>query len=79
MISLEEFQEAYADAHGGQEYEEPDPSQNVEETVVAQALVDQFKATLSEKDMQILELRMSERHAGGDCRKAGLQKSQRRS
>lgn len=27
MISLEEFQEAYADAHGGQEYEEPDPSQ----------------------------------------------------
>lgn len=59
MISLEEFQEAYADTHGGQEYEEPDPSQNVEETVVAQALVDQFKATLSEKDMQILELRMS--------------------
>lgn len=51
MISLEEFQEAYADAHGGQEYEEPDPSQNVEETAVAQALVDQFKATLSEKDM----------------------------
>ena len=38
---------------------EPNPSQNVEETVVAQALVDQFKATLSEKDMQILELRMS--------------------
>lgn len=38
---------------------EPNQSQNVEETVVAQALVDQFKATLSEKDMQILELRMS--------------------
>ena len=46
IISLEEFQEAYADAHGGQEYEEPDPSQNVEETVVAQALVDQFKAKI---------------------------------
>ena len=59
MISLEEFQEAYAGAHGGQEYEEPDPSQNVEETVVAQALVDQFIAALSEKDMQILELRMN--------------------
>ena len=59
MISLEEFQEAYADTHGGQEYEEPDPSQNVEETAVAQALVDQFKATLSEKDKQILEMRMS--------------------
>ena len=59
IISLEEFQEAYANAHGGQEYEEPDPSQNVEETAVAQALVDQFKATLSEKDMRILEMRMS--------------------
>ena len=59
MISLEEFQEAYADAHGGQEYEEPDSSQNVEESAVAQTLVDQFKSTLSEKDMQILELRMS--------------------
>ena len=32
---------------------------DVEESAVAQALVDQFKATLSEKDMQILELRMS--------------------
>lgn len=31
----------------------------MEETAVAQALVDQFKATLSEKDMQILELRMN--------------------
>lgn len=57
MISLEEFQEAYADTHGGQEHEEPDLSVDVEETAVAQALVDQFKATLSEKDMQILEMR----------------------
>ena len=32
---------------------------NVEETAVAQTLVDQFKATLSEKDMQILEMRMN--------------------
>ena len=40
----------YADTHGGQEYEEPDLSVDVEETVVAQTLVDQFKATLSEKD-----------------------------
>ena len=46
MISLEEFQEAYADTHGGQEYKEPDLSVDVEETAVAQALVDQFKATI---------------------------------
>ena len=59
MISLEEFQESYADTHGGQEYEAPDLSQNVEETAVAQTLVDQFKATLSEKDMKILGMRMS--------------------
>ena len=71
MTSLEEFQEAYADAHGGQEYEEPDPSQNVEETVVAQAVVDQFKATLSEKDMQILELRMSGDTLEGIAEKLG--------
>ncbi|MGM9602005.1 MAG: hypothetical protein ACI3W5_10580 [Faecousia sp.] len=56
---MEEFQESYADTHDGQEYEEPDLSQNVEETAVAQTLVDQFKATLSEKDMKILEMRMN--------------------
>ena len=32
---------------------------DVEESAVAQTLVDQFKATLSEKDMQILEMRMN--------------------
>ena len=32
---------------------------NAEDLDKQQALVDQFKATLSEKDMQILELRMS--------------------
>ena len=46
-------------SHGGQEYEEPDLSVDVEETVVAQALVDQFKTMLSEKDMQILKMRMN--------------------
>ena len=59
MISLEGYREAYANAHDGMEYDEPDPSQNVEDTVVAQELVDAFKATLSEKDMQILEMRMN--------------------
>lgn len=31
----------------------------MEETAVTQTLVEQFKATLGEKDMQILELRMN--------------------
>ena len=52
---------------------------DVEETAVAQALVDQFKATLSEKDMQILELRMNGDTLEEIAEKAGLQKSQRRS
>lgn len=60
MISLEEFQETYTESHNGQEWEEADTSQDVEENVVSQALVEQFKKTLSEKDMKILEMRMDE-------------------
>ena len=63
MISLEEFQEAYADAHGGQEYEEPDPSQNVEETAVAQALVDQFKAMFRKVQEDFHQLSEEEQRA----------------
>lgn len=57
-VSLEEFQENYAESHNGQDWEEPDKAQNVEENVVSQVLVDQFMKTLSKKDMQILEMRM---------------------
>lgn len=60
MVSLEEFQENYTESHNGQEWEEPDISQDVEENIVSQALVEQFKKTLSEKDMKILEMRMDE-------------------
>lgn len=60
IVSLEEFQKTYTESHNGQEWEEPDTSQDVEENVVSQALVEQFKKTLSEKDMKILEMRMDE-------------------
>lgn len=59
-VSLEEFQETYAENHNGQEWEEPDDTQNVEEAIVSQTLVEQFMKTLSEKDMKILEMRMDE-------------------
>lgn len=61
QISLEEYQENYAESHGGQEWDVPDPSQDMREAVESQILVDQFKATLSEKDLAILELRMQGR------------------
>ncbi|MBQ3599127.1 MAG: hypothetical protein II987_07650 [Clostridia bacterium] len=58
MISLEEFKENYAENHNGQEWDEPDTSQDVEENVTSEILVEQFKATLTEKDMAILQMRM---------------------
>ena len=58
QISLEGFRETYAENHDGQEWDAPDSSQDVQETVISQATVDQFKATLSEKDMAILEMRL---------------------
>lgn len=60
LVSLEEFQENYIESHNGQEWEEADTSQDVEENIASQALVEQFKKTLSEKDMKILEMRMDE-------------------
>lgn len=58
MISLEEFKENYSENHNGQEWDEPDDSQDVEENVTSEILVEQFKATLTEKDMAILQMRM---------------------
>ena len=58
QISLEAYRENYAENHNGQEWDMPDSSQDVQETVTSQATVEQFKTTLSEKDMAILELRM---------------------
>lgn len=58
MVSLEEFKENYAESHNGQEWEEYDDKQDFEENVLSEILVEQFKATLSEKDMAILQMRM---------------------
>lgn len=58
MISLEEFKENYAECHNGQEWDEPDASQDVEENVTSEILVERFKATLTGKDMAILQMRM---------------------
>ena len=57
QISLEVYQEDYAEAHGGQEWDMPDDT-DVELDVTAKVQVDDFLATLSEKDKQILKLRM---------------------
>ena len=58
MISLEEFKDNYAESHNGQEWDEPDASQDVEENITSEILVEQFKATLTERDMAILQMRM---------------------
>ena len=58
QISLEGFRETYAENHDGQEWDMPDSSQDVQEAVVSQATVDQFRATLNKKDMAILEMRL---------------------
>ena len=58
QISLEVYRETYAENHDKQEWDLPDSSQDVQEAVVSWATVEQFKETLSEKDMAILEMRM---------------------
>ncbi len=58
IISLEEYTENCALHHNGVEWDTADGLQDFEKFIDAQILVDQFKATLSEKDMQILTLRM---------------------
>ena len=58
IISLEEFKKDYARKHNGQQWDEPDYKQNVEENTVSDVLVNEFKSTLNEKDMAILQMRM---------------------
>ena len=58
MISLEGFKEDYAVAHDGLEWDIPDDSADIERTVVSQVQVQQFLNTLTEKDRQMLTLRM---------------------
>ena len=58
QISLEVYRETYAENHDKQEWDLPDSSQDVQEAVVSWATVEQFKETLNEKDMAILEMRL---------------------
>lgn len=57
QISLDAYKEDYTEAHDGQEWDMPDHT-NVELDVTAKVQVDDFLATLSEKDKQILQMRM---------------------
>jgi hypothetical protein len=61
MIFLESFQEDYAECHGGQEWDVADASVDVDLEVTAKVQVDDFMATLTKKDKQILEMRMKGR------------------
>ena len=61
MISLEEFKENYSENHNGQEWDMADESQDLDLYSTDKIMVEQFKEKLSEKDMQILTLRMEGR------------------
>ena len=73
IVSLEELKENYAESHNGQEWEEPDSGIDIEEAVTSQVLVDQFKATLSDKDMAILRMRMEGKTLEEIAKKLGYQ------
>ena len=58
MVSLEAFQEDYKNNHDGAEWDKADDSIDLEGDITAKVDVERFMATLSEKDRQILELRV---------------------
>ncbi len=58
MISLEGYQEQYAETHDGQEWDISDDAVDIESSVTSKVQVEQFTATLTDKDKQILEMRM---------------------
>ncbi len=58
MVSLEAFQEDYKNNHDGAEWDKADGSIDLEGDITAKVDVERFMATLSEKDRQILELRV---------------------
>ena len=60
MISLEQFQEEYAERNDGKEFDIPD-STDVEDEAVTQELIDSFMKELTEKQKQILNLRLEGR------------------
>jgi len=60
MISLEQYQEEYAERNNGKEFDVPDGT-DVEDEAVTQELIDSFMKELTEKQKQILNLRLEGR------------------
>lgn len=58
QISLEGFKEDYAELHDGQEWDIEDVSATFEDKSTVNILAKKFMETLSEKDRQILQLRL---------------------
>ncbi len=58
MVSLDDYKKTYAQNHNGKQWDEIDYSQDLEETVISEIIVNDFKATLDKKDLEILEMRM---------------------
>ena len=58
LYSLEGAQKDYARAHNGQQWDAPDDKQDLERNSLSQVIVDSFMETLTEKDKEILRLRM---------------------
>ncbi len=60
QISLEGFQAEYAETHNGKQWDAPDESADLEETVGSSVFVEDFLKTLSPTDRRIVELRMED-------------------
>ena len=60
MISLEQYQEEYAERNDGKEFDIPDGT-DVEDEAVTQELIDSFMKELTERQKQILNLRLEGR------------------
>ena len=58
QISLDGFKTDYAEEHDGLEWDIEDESANFENESTVKVLAEQFMETLSEKDKQILQLRL---------------------
>lgn len=58
QISLDGFKTDYAEEHDGLEWDTEDESANFENESTVKVLAEQFMETLSEKDKQILQLRL---------------------
>ena len=59
QCSLEELQEKYIEQYDGEEFDVPDPGDAMEEQSNSQTDIDQFLASLSERDRRIVEGRLN--------------------